>query len=96
MRLVNEEVTARAQRLDANTARLDTKATTLLGFVLAASTFLATQPIGGWWKVLPYVLFVLAAIFGVQSMRPRLFKDAPEPDLLLARIAPRSEVAALI
>jgi hypothetical protein len=51
LRLLNEEVSARAGRLDANTARLDTKATTLLGFILAACTFLATQPVGGWWKV---------------------------------------------
>jgi hypothetical protein len=53
LRFLNEEVSARAGRLDANTTRLDTKATTLLGFILAACTFLATQPISGWWKVMP-------------------------------------------
>lgn len=95
LRLLNEEVSARAGRLDASTARLDTKATTLLGFILAACTFLTTQPIGGWWKVPAYAAFVAAAMLGFQSMRPRKFKDAPEPDAVLQFLAQRPETVAL-
>jgi len=95
LRLLNDEVSARAARLDANTARLDTKATTMLGFILAACTFLATQPIGGWWKVPVYGVFVAAATLGFQSMRPRKFKDAPQPDAVLQFLAQRPETVAL-
>lgn len=95
LRLLNEEVSARAGRLDANTARLDTKATTLLGFILAACTFLATQPISGWWKVPAYAAFIASATLGFQSMRPRTFKDAPQPDSLLQFLTQRPETDAL-
>jgi hypothetical protein len=95
LRLLNEEVSARVGRLDTNTARLDIKATTLLGFIWAACTFLATQPIGGWWKVPAYAAFVAAATLGFQSMRPRTFKDAPEPDAVLQFLVQRPETNAL-
>lgn len=95
LRLIHEEIAARASRLDASTARLDTKATTLLGFVLASVTFLASQETGGWWKVPPFLVFTVAAYFGIQSMRPREFKDAPEPEPLVKYLSDRKEAAAL-
>jgi len=96
LRLLNDEITARASRLDTNTSRLDTKATTLLGFVLAAVTFLAAQKTGGLWKVPPFLAYGLAAYFGHQAMRPRLFKDAPEPAPLAEHVSARGEAAALL
>jgi len=96
LRLINAEISARAGRLDTSTSRLDTKATTLLGFVLAAVTFLAAQKTGGWWKVPPLVAYGIAAYFGQQAMRPRSFKDAPEPQILVEHVAARGEAAALL
>ncbi len=96
LRLIHDEIVARASRLDASTARLDTKATMLLGFVLASATFLASQQTGYWWKVPPFLLFTVAAYFGLQSMRPREFKDAPEPEPLVKYVTDRKEEAALV
>jgi hypothetical protein len=95
LRLVHAELKDRASRLDASTSRLDTKATTLLGFVLAAGTFLATQETGGWWKVPSFIAFAVAAYFGIQAMRVRVFKDAPEPAPLVEHVAAKSEAVAL-
>lgn len=95
LRLIHDEIAARASRLDASTARLDTKATTLLGFVLASATVFASHEAGGWWKVPAFLAFAIAAYFGVQSMRPREFKDAPEPDTLVEHVTLRTEEAAL-
>jgi hypothetical protein len=95
LRLVHQEVSERSSRLAANSDRIDTKATTLLGFVLAAATFLASKSPQPVLAVLGYLGFTLAGYFGIRSMRPRAFKDAPEPGPLMRDVAPRSEAAAL-
>ena len=95
LRLVHAELKDRASRLDTKTSRLDTKATTLLGFVLAAGTFFAAQRTGGWWKVGSFTAYAVAAYFGIQAMRPRAFKDAPEPAPLVEHVLSRSETKAL-
>jgi hypothetical protein len=94
-RLIHKEVKERSARLDAASARLDTKAATLLGFVSAACIFLATQDVGGWWKVPAYVAWAGTVAFGLLSMRVRRWREAPEPEPLRRLVGRRSEAAAL-
>jgi len=95
LRLVHDEISARLARLDSNGDRLDTKATTLLGFVLAVGTLLASQSALTWLKIVSFVFLGLAAIFGVMAMRPRMYNDAPEPDKLWLHMRARTEMATL-
>lgn len=95
LRLVLAQIEARMGRLDANITKIDTKATTLLGFVLALTTFLGSQNAGGWWMVAPFVGLAAAAYFAIQAMRVRKYSDAPEPRVLVDQVAARSESAAL-
>lgn len=95
LRLVHDEVSARAAALDANATRLDTKATTLLGFTLALATILATQQISGWLKIAPLAVLAVAASFGLQALQPRPFRSVPEPRVLVDELAARSEPAVL-
>nr|WP_296067822.1 hypothetical protein [uncultured Actinoplanes sp.] len=94
-RLIHKEVKERAARLDAATARLDTKAATLLGFVSAACIFLATQNVSGWWKAGTYAAWAGTVAFGLMTMRVRKWKEVPEPEPLQRLLASRSEAAAL-
>lgn len=95
LRLIHDEISARSNRLDANGARLDSKATTLLGFVLAAATFLAAHdsPIG--WKVAAFAAMSIAGGLGIAAMRPRKHQDAPEPGPLWNHMKARQESVTL-
>jgi len=95
-RLIHDEISERAKRLDASTARIDTKATALLGFTLALATFLAAQKVSMYWKIPAFVAFAVAAYYGVHSMMPRKFSDAPEPRPLQRDVGRRTELAALL
>ena len=86
VRLVHKEIKDRLARLDANSARLDTKATSLLGFVSAISLFLATQKIDGWLKLIAYCGLAAAGYLGFQAMRVRRYTEAPEPRLLAQQV----------
>jgi hypothetical protein len=98
LRLIHDEISARAARLDTSTGQLDTKATTLLGFVLAAATFLAAQKALGWWKLPAFLAFAAAAFCGIQALRPREFKVVPQPAVLetLTGHTERAVLAVLI
>lgn len=95
VRLINDEISARLGRLDANGARLDAKATTLLGFVLAAATFLAAHTGPHWWKLAAFVALGVSGVFGLAAMRPRTHHDSPEPAPLWADMKARTEMATL-
>jgi len=94
VRLVHKEIKDRLARLDANSARLDTKATSLLGFVSAISLFLATQKIDGWLKLIAYCGLAAAGYLGFQAMRVRRYTEAPEPRLLAQQVG-KQEAAVL-
>lgn len=94
-RLIHKEVKERSTRLDAASARLDTKAATLLGFVSAACIFLATQNVSGWWKAAAYAAWAGTVAFGLLAMRVRRWREAPEPEPLQRLLGQRSETAAL-
>jgi hypothetical protein len=95
LRLIHQEIKERSGRLDANSARLDTKATSLLGFVSAISLFLAAQKADGWSKLIAFAALGAAGWLGFQAMRVRTFADAPEPRALKTHVQARSEAAAL-
>lgn len=95
LRLIHAEVSARLDRLGDFTSTLDTKASTLLGFVLAVSTFLAAQPGIGWLKVLSFAALGVSGVFGMMAMTVRRFKDAPEPEPLWEHMRARTEAATL-
>lgn len=95
LRLIYKEIKERVARLDANSSRLDTKATSLLGFVSAISLFLAAQKADGWLKLIAFCALGAAGWLGFQAMRVRTFADAPEPRPLVTHVRGRSEAAAL-
>jgi hypothetical protein len=95
LRLIHKEIKDRAARLDASSARLDTKAATLLGFVSAAAIFLATQTVSGEWKAAAYLAWAGTVVCGLAAMGVRRWKDAPEPTVLLDLVATRPEAVAL-
>lgn len=95
LRLINHEISARYDRLSDSSSRLDTKATTLVGFVLAAATFLAAHPGPAGWRAVAFVTMAVAAAFGFAALLPRKHKDAPEPAPLWQYMAARSEQATL-
>lgn len=95
LRLVHSEMNDRAARQAANIDRVDTKATTLLGFVLAAATFFASQSVEPVTATLAYIAFAISSGYGISAMRPKRFKETPEPKALMELVAPRGEAAAL-
>ncbi len=93
-RLLHKEVKERAARLDAASARLDTKSATLLGFVSAVCIFLAGQNVPGWWKALAYAAWAGTVTSGLLAMRVRRWREAPEPEALHL-LAERTEMDTL-
>jgi hypothetical protein len=83
MTLINAEISARLDRQSDLLGKIETKAGLLLGYTIAASSFLSTrnfQPaLGGF----AYGLFTVAAIAGVYALAVRNYQDI-EPDGLIA------------
>lgn len=97
LRLVNAEMQARIDRLSESSSKLDSKATTLLGFAIALGAFVLTQETLGWWRLVPLVLLSATCYFAWRTLGVRQYKEAPEPSGLLNEIVrPRfSETTAL-
>jgi dipeptide/tripeptide permease len=95
LRLIHDEIAARTGRLADSGARLDAKATTLLGFVLAAATFLAAHTGPFWWKFATFAAMAVAGALAMAAMTPRKHHDAPEPEQFWQFTRKRKEPATL-
>lgn len=99
--LLNDELTARLSRQDASGARIDTKATVIMGFAAAAAQFLATQQANVVLAVLAYSFYTLSFVSGLLTLAVARYEDTgprpmvdyyatePEPRVLATLVATR-------
>ena len=95
LELINTELTGRLARQAEARAQIDTKAVVLVGYVAAASSFLAirhSQPVLTW---LALAAFAIAAGFGVAVFAVRKYKEVPIPQSFFDKYSPRPKSAAL-
>lgn len=95
LRLIHKEVKERLARLDANSSRVDTKATSLLGFVSAIALFLAVQKADGWLKLVAFCALAAAGWCGFQAVRVRRVAEAPEARPLMEMLGGQPEARVL-
>lgn len=86
LRLANAEMQARLDRLSSSSSKIDTKATTLVGFAIALGAFVLTREVMGWWRILPLVLLAVTCFFAWQALGVREYREAPEPPGLLEHV----------
>jgi hypothetical protein len=95
LELINAELTDRLARQTQADAQIDTKAALLVGYVAAASSFLATrhsQPVLTW---LALAAFAAAAGFGIAALAVSARHDAPAPRPFYNEYAQRPKAVAL-
>ncbi len=92
--LINTEVTARLERQSSSLDKIDTKAVLLVGYALAAISFLATRSAEIVLAILAYCAFAAAIGFGVAAMSVRAYEDV-EPRPLFTKYARLSLPATL-
>jgi hypothetical protein len=95
LELINTELIGRLARQAEARAQIDTKAVVLVGYVAAASSFLATrhsQPVLTW---LALAAFAIAAGFGVAVFAVRKYKEVPIPQSFFNKYGPGPKSAAL-
>jgi hypothetical protein len=95
LELINSELTDRLARQAEASAQIDTKAALVVGYVAAASAFLAvrhSQPLLTW---LALAAFAVAAGFGIGSYAVSAYQEVPDPRRLFNQYAPRPKSDAL-
>ena len=93
--LINTEVRDRLARQSSAGAQIDTKAVVLVGYVIAASSFLATRQSQPVLTGLALTAYAVAAAFGISAYAVGTYQDVPEPRHLLNEYATESKIAAL-
>lgn len=86
LRLAHNEIKDRNEQLDKQKSIIDTKATSLLGFVSAAALFLASKEAPGCWKIAPFATLALAGFFSFQAMKVRWHSGFPKPRTLVDQV----------
>jgi hypothetical protein len=80
---LNAEISARlAMQLDAGSS-LDTKAASLLGFILAALAFIFTRPHRVWLVVPTALAFLISFYYFFEALRPRVYQSVPDPETII-------------
>jgi hypothetical protein len=94
LELINAELTARLDRQADSSARIDTKAVVLAGYVVAAASFLATQHPQPVLASLAYAAYIITFGLNVFAYAVGTYRDVPDPRRLLNSYArrPRSQV----
>jgi hypothetical protein len=92
--LINSELAARLDRQADSLAKIDNKAVLVIGYALAAATFLATRHAQPALTVPAYGLFAVAVGFGIMAVAVRNYQDI-EPRPLFTGYVPRSRAATL-
>lgn len=98
LELINSELADRLARQAASSAKIDSKATVLTGYALAAASFLATrhpQPVLAGFA---YAAYALAAGLSIGANAVGPYRDVPAPRSLFNRYAtrPRAETLAAL
>ena len=95
LELINTELANRLSRQTAARRQVDTKAALLVGYVAAASSFLATrhsQPVLTW---LAFAAYAIAAGLGIGAYAVGTYQDVPDPRRLFNQYALQPKSAAL-
>jgi Ca2+/Na+ antiporter len=95
LEIVNAELVARLDRQFDSAAKIDNKAVVLLGYTVAASSFLATRHPELVLGVLAYTAYVVAAAFGVGAFGVGADQDVPDPRGLFDGYVERSKAQTL-
>lgn len=95
LEVINTEVTASLARQSEAGKSIDTKAVILVGYAVAASSFLATRHSSAVLAVLAYAAYGLAAGFGIWAYAVSLYQDVPEPRQFFNGYLTRSKVQTL-
>jgi len=95
LKLINTELADRLARQSTAGTQIDTKAMVLVGYVAAASSFLATQHSELVLAALAYTAYAAAAGFGVWAYAVRSSEDVPDPRTLLNEYADRARIDTL-
>jgi hypothetical protein len=95
LELINSELTGRLTRQAEAGTQIDTKAGLLVGYVAAASAFLATRPSQPVLTWLALGAFAFAAGFGIGAYAVGTYQDVPDPRHLFNEYARKSKPAAL-
>jgi hypothetical protein len=98
LELINSELTARLARQAGSSDKIDTKAVVLVGYVIAAVSFLATQHPEPILAGLAYAAYAVAAALGVSAYAVRSYGDVPDPRGLFNGyvVLPRSRALAAL
>lgn len=95
LELINAELTARLDRQTDSSAKIDTKAIVLAGYVVAAVSFLATQRPQPVLAGLAYAAYVVTFGLNVFAFAVGPARDVPDPRGLLNRYSKRTKSEAL-
>jgi hypothetical protein len=95
LELINSEVADRLARQSDSNVRIETKATTLVGFAVAAASFLATQHPQPVLAALAYAAYAAAAGLAALAFAVGSYREVPEPRALLNGYARRSRAQTL-
>lgn len=92
--LINDELTSRLARQSDSLTKIDNKAVLVIGYALAAASFLAVKHAQPTLTALAYVAYAAAAGFGIMALVIRNYADI-EPRPLLTRYSSQSRAATL-
>jgi hypothetical protein len=95
LELINSELTGRLTRQAEAGTQIDTKAALLVGYVAAASAFLATRPSQPVLTWLALGAFAVAAGFGIGAYAIGTYEDVPNPRRLFNEYARKPKPDAL-
>jgi hypothetical protein len=95
LELINTELADRLSRQTAARRQVDTKAALLVGYVAAASSFLATRPSQPVLTWLALAAFAVAAGLGIGTYAVGTYHDAPDPRQFFNQYACQPKSAAL-
>ena len=95
LELISNEVTAILAAQYDSAARIDTKATILVGYAGAAASFLATRHSRPVLAALAYVAFGAAVCFGIWAYGVYFYETVPEPRTLFTRYRKRTKAEVL-
>jgi hypothetical protein len=95
LELINAELTARLDRQANSSAKIDTKAIVLAGYVVAAASFLATQHPQPVLASLAYAAYIVTFGLNVFVYAVGTYHDVPDPRRLLNGYAMRTKPQVL-
>lgn len=95
--LINKEIGSRLDRQTDSTAKIDTKAGLVIGYTIAAASFLATRHAQPVLAVLAFIAYAMAISLGIASLAVWNYQDIkPRALVAYANTSPAAALAPLI